>query len=374
MIRIFKKVRQNLLSENNYSLYLLYASGEIFLVIVGIIIALQIDNWNETRKGLNDELQLYSDLLEDLNSENYNIESHLNMVNRYDELHFHIYNETKGGAQNAQDQYYNFLLWYHRYNMFMKDKYNESLSGMTNDIIHQRLKMYIRQETNTNDAVEEWNEHQLQHVRPYLSRYGINNTEAMFNEQLNEFAPIINTTNLIDHSRLKEQYESEEFDQLLFTIRFKTLWMAQNLKWLREGNREFQMILSNELALTKLKGTYDQINPETIEEFIIIGTNTGDLIEILTQEVENKGVYDFSRGDVNQFGYDLLHDEKYEDALTVFKLNTELYPDDWFTLDSYGECLLETGDTVSGIKAYKKSLELNPNSKTAIEVLRELKN
>ena len=374
MIRLFKKVRQDLLSENNYSLYLLYATGEIFLVIVGIIIALQIDNWNETRKGLNDELQLYSDLLEDLNSENYNIEYHINMVNSYDELHFHIYNEANGEAQYEPGGYYNFLLWYHRYNMFMKDKYNESLSGMTNDIIHQRLKMYIRQETNTNDAVEEWNEHQLQHVRPYLSRYGINNTEAMFNEQLNEFAPIINTTNLIDHSRLKEQYESEEFDQLLFTIRFKTLWMAQNLKWLREGNREFQMILSNELALTKLKGTYDQINPETIEEFIIIGTNTSDLIEILTQEVENKVVYDFSKGDVNQFGYELLRDEKYEDALTVFKLNIELYPDDWYTLDSYGECLLETGDTVRGIKAYEKSLELNPNNKSAIEVLRELKN
>jgi len=39
MIRLFKKVRQKLLSKNSYSLYILYASGEILLVIVGIIIA-----------------------------------------------------------------------------------------------------------------------------------------------------------------------------------------------------------------------------------------------------------------------------------------------------------------------------------------------
>lgn len=374
MIRLFKKVRQDLLSENKYSLYILYASGEILLVIVGIIIALQIDNWNETRKGSNDELQLYSNLLMDLGNEIFNIESNIDMVNRFDELHFHVYNETTGEAQFDPDQYYNFLLWFHRYNMFIEDKYQDYLSSLSNDKIHRRLKAYIRQENNTNDAVREWNEHQLQHVRPYLSRYGISNTAAMFNEELDEFAPIINSTNLIDHPRLKAQYGSEEFDQLLFTIRFKTLWMAQNFIWLYDTNRDFQLILSQELALTKLKGTYDQVSPETIEEFVFMGTNTGDLIEILTQELENKVVYDFANADVNSFGYDLMEDGKLEDALTVFELNTKLYPDSWNTHDSYGECLLVTGDTINGIKAYEKSLELNPDNSTATEVLEEFSN
>lgn len=50
VIRLFRKIRQNLLSESNYGQYILYASGEITLVIVGILLALQIDNWNENRK------------------------------------------------------------------------------------------------------------------------------------------------------------------------------------------------------------------------------------------------------------------------------------------------------------------------------------
>jgi len=374
MIRLFKKVRQKLLSENSYSLYILYASGEVLLVIIGIIIALQIDNWNENRKESNLELQLYSDLLEDLGNENFNLEYHIDRVNQLDELNFHIYNEANGDAQYDPKLDYNLIMYYHRYNMFISDKYHESLSSLTNDRIHQYLKSYIRQENNTKDAVEQWNEHQLQNVRPYISRHGINNSEAMFNEQLTEFAPIVNNTEIYDYSRLKEQYGSEEFDQLLFTIRFDLLWMAQNFIWLRESNRRFQIILSKELALTKLKGTYDQIEPETIEEFILIGTNTDDLIKILTQELENKVVYDFTETEVNAYGYDLMRDEKYEDALTVFKLNTELYPDAWNTFDSYGECLLVLGDTISGIKAYEKSLELNPNNGTAIEVLREYKN
>lgn len=374
MIRLFRKARQKLLSQDNYSLYILYASGEILLVIIGIIIALQIDNWNEKRKGLNDELQLYSGLLDDLNSENLNIEYHIDQVSNYDELYSQVYNEMSGEVQYDPDRYYNFLLWFHRYNMFIKDKYYESLSSLSNDKIHGRLKSYIRQENNTKGAVDEWNEHQLQHVRPYLSRHGINNTEVMFDEQSDEFAPIINNMNLIDHSKLEEQYGSEEFDQLLFTIRFKTLWMAQNLTWLQENNHEFQLILSNELALTKLKGTYDRVYPETIDEFVLVGTSTADLIEKLREDLATRGTYDFGNGEVNRYGYALMRDGKLDDALTVFELNTRLYPEAWNTYDSYGECLLEAGDTIKGIKAYAKSLELNPENNTAIELLREFEN
>ena len=47
MIKFFRKIRQNLLTENKFSKYLLYAIGEIVLVVVGILIALSINNWNE---------------------------------------------------------------------------------------------------------------------------------------------------------------------------------------------------------------------------------------------------------------------------------------------------------------------------------------
>ena len=56
MIKFFRKIRQNLLSDNKFSKpaspagrYLIYAIGEIVLVVVGILIALQINNWNEKR-------------------------------------------------------------------------------------------------------------------------------------------------------------------------------------------------------------------------------------------------------------------------------------------------------------------------------------
>ena len=67
MLRFFRKIRQQLLTENKFSKYLLYAIGEITLVVIGILIALAINNWKENRiveqredfylQGLQDEFE-----------------------------------------------------------------------------------------------------------------------------------------------------------------------------------------------------------------------------------------------------------------------------------------------------------------------------
>ncbi|WP_242158769.1 DUF6090 family protein [Aestuariivivens sediminis] len=50
MIKVFRKLRQQLLSEGKTGKYLKYAIGEIVLVVLGILIALSIKNWNEKEK------------------------------------------------------------------------------------------------------------------------------------------------------------------------------------------------------------------------------------------------------------------------------------------------------------------------------------
>jgi len=66
MIKFFRKIRQKLLSENKFSKYLLYAIGEIILVVFGILIALQINNWNQDKIDSKIEKELLSELLENL--------------------------------------------------------------------------------------------------------------------------------------------------------------------------------------------------------------------------------------------------------------------------------------------------------------------
>ena len=57
MIKFFRKIRRQLLTQNKFSKYLLYAIGEIVLVVVGILIALSVNNWNEKRLLKIDELK-----------------------------------------------------------------------------------------------------------------------------------------------------------------------------------------------------------------------------------------------------------------------------------------------------------------------------
>jgi len=66
MIKFFRQIRQNLLMENKTGKYFKYAVGEIILVVIGILIALQINNWNENRKNRIAEADYYCRILEDL--------------------------------------------------------------------------------------------------------------------------------------------------------------------------------------------------------------------------------------------------------------------------------------------------------------------
>lgn len=69
MIKFFRRIRQTIIMENSKSArYLKYAIGEIILVVIGILIALQINNWNENRKERAQETVLLEQLLSDFNS------------------------------------------------------------------------------------------------------------------------------------------------------------------------------------------------------------------------------------------------------------------------------------------------------------------
>ncbi len=66
MFRIFRSIRQGLLARNRVTGYLLYAVGEIVLVVIGILIALQINNWNDGRQARDRELQYLRNIRVDL--------------------------------------------------------------------------------------------------------------------------------------------------------------------------------------------------------------------------------------------------------------------------------------------------------------------
>jgi len=65
MIKFFRKIRYDLMEKNKTGKYFKYAVGEIVLVVIGILIALQINNWNENLKNKKEEISVLKELLSD---------------------------------------------------------------------------------------------------------------------------------------------------------------------------------------------------------------------------------------------------------------------------------------------------------------------
>jgi len=99
MLKLFRRIRQKLIRKGNLKKYLIYAIGEILLVMIGILLALQVNNWNEDRKDKKVEKQIlegiHRNLLQDTVDINFNIRRHYVYI-EYDSIVLqHIFNQEK---------------------------------------------------------------------------------------------------------------------------------------------------------------------------------------------------------------------------------------------------------------------------------------
>ena len=85
-----------------------------------------------------------------------------------------------------------------------------------------------------------------------------------------------------------------------------------------------------------------------------------------TEEPERWG---FAENELNNLGYQLLQRGRIDEAVVVFELNTETYPEAFNAWDSLGEAQLAAGQREKAVASYRRSLELNPENTNAVTVL-----
>ena len=138
MINLFRNIRKNLLNEGKTSKYFKYAIGEIVLVVIGILIALQINTWNEQKK-------LKAKEVEHIQNIKKNIETNVKLLNQYIAFHDNAINSNKIICDIIKtDKEYNDSLSYHFHMalIFPESKLSyagyESLKSLGFDIIKNK--------------------------------------------------------------------------------------------------------------------------------------------------------------------------------------------------------------------------------------------
>ncbi|MGB8889473.1 MAG: DUF2306 domain-containing protein [Candidatus Korobacteraceae bacterium] len=83
-------------------------------------------------------------------------------------------------------------------------------------------------------------------------------------------------------------------------------------------------------------------------------------------------IYNFDEDELNTLGYQLIRTKKFEEAIRVFELNVEAYPQSANVYDSLAEAYMDDGNQALAIADYKKSLQLNPKNSNAVRMLGKL--
>lgn len=139
------------------------------------------------------------------------------------------------------------------------------------------------------------------------------------------------------------------------------------------------------------KGAGDVIPPDSTLIFVIevVDVKANSLSDLLSKTLSDKGVEamiaEFRRlknggdaniyigeSDLNGFGYRLLRQKQLDEAIEVFKLNVELYPQAANVYDSLGEAYMARGDKERAIENYQKALAIDPTMESAKQALKKL--
>lgn len=150
MISLFRKIRQKLIEQSKVRSYFLYAIGEICLVVIGILIALQINNWNEQRKINIDEQNALINLKEDFLYNKSQIDSLIFQTKRTVQANLEILEYTGKKSKPDSEVYFdslvNFISATEQYfprNGFLDDLiYSGKLSIIKNENLRNKLSLW----------------------------------------------------------------------------------------------------------------------------------------------------------------------------------------------------------------------------------------
>lgn len=184
MLKIFRKIRQGLLDKRKVSKYLVYASGEIVLVVIGILIALQINNWNSLKILEKEKMQTYKEIKRQIN-EDINEIIQVRDLNNYYSGKFEKANDIISNKDRTKIDSLAILT-------IMLSQYSDfNGSGNIFETLINSGNIKLIKNTNVSSSLQ-----QLEMTYSYLNKLEDIHWEVIMNELSPELKGVINYSNL----------------------------------------------------------------------------------------------------------------------------------------------------------------------------------
>ncbi len=248
MIKFFRNIRQKLLTENKTSKYLLYAIGEIVLVVVGILIALSINNWNELRKDKIKERAVLTNLVQYLKSDSISYSRNFKTLSDINMLHKQLYEIGINGKDNIIIESPNNIRRTPYYNPITKENDPSIASKISNDTIKASILNYFRNMKDMDNSYGEFDAVIHNRIRVFLGSKGAHDLTSWFDNQ-NMYISKGEINDIISSDKLKSLSKMTEFQQLLFEASIKLTDVFRTLEILIDQNNK--LISTIEVVLNK---------------------------------------------------------------------------------------------------------------------------
>ncbi|GGG57100.1 DUF6090 family protein [Bizionia arctica] len=247
MIKLFRNIRKNLLKEGKTTKYFKYAIGEIILVVIGILIALQINNWNEQRKQNRNLRDVYSNLLLDIKSDSVSYSKNLKELKDIDFLQEQLYktgvkNDTTIVIENTS-----IIRFLPNYNPITKDNDPFLATKITNDSIRKEILIYFRNMKDMDDIYSELDEIIKTKMRIFLGNKKMYKLTNWFENKYKNTAVEDLSYDFIDSAELTLLSKDAEFQQILFEASLKIVNNIDNLEILVKQNAKLIRVIEKQL-------------------------------------------------------------------------------------------------------------------------------
>jgi len=228
MSKLFKKLRFDLFMKGNKGSYYKYAFGEIILLVLGILIALSINNWNEERKNNLIEKKLILNIIKDLRLDSIYISQSLIEVNAQKQVVDDIISMSLKKKNIEDYSSIGLLRFSSDFRPITQRNHSVSISNMESDDVRENIQNYFIEEDRVLDIFLEYVDIVHNKVRPYLSETGMHNLESIYENK--------SSVNL-KKDVLISQLSNVKFQQILYERRIKTDSFERFLNILKNQNQ-----------------------------------------------------------------------------------------------------------------------------------------